>query len=195
MVNHEDVTRRLLDEGARIIAEQGPAGLSMRKLAAAVGTSTMAVYTRFGDKDRLLRAMYSDGFGRLGEGLSAVSRDSAESLLDLGRAYRSFALENRHLYGLMFGPVPPDFEPSADNIMTAEATYQALVDAVVVAVEHAIFVGDPARIARHLWTVVHGMVSLELSGKLPANSTDPSKVFDDALVLAALPFLVPTSED
>lgn len=171
-----------------MLAEQGPAGLSLRKLATAVGTSTMAVYTRFGDKDRLLTAMYVEGFARLGERLAAGSGMTADGLLELGRAYRSFALDNRHLYGLMFGPMPSDLTLSENSVITAEATHQALLDAVRVAVDNGVLAGDPSQIARHLWAVVHGMVSLELSGIMPSTPQAAGELFDDALVLAAAPF-------
>ncbi len=176
-----------------MLTEQGPAGLSLRKLAAAVGTSTMAVYTRFGDKDRLLTAMYAEGFARLGQRLAAGSGVSAEGLLELGRAYRSFALDNRHLYGLMFGSIPSELVLSEDSVGTAEATHQALLDAVTAAIENDVLAGDPSQIARHLWAVVHGMVSLELSGTMPGTTQSFAEIFDDALVLAAAPFAPDTA--
>jgi AcrR family transcriptional regulator len=73
-VNGDELTRQLIDEGARLLAEQGPAGLSLRKLAAAVGTSTMTVYTRFGGKEGLLAAMYREGFGALASECALLPR-------------------------------------------------------------------------------------------------------------------------
>lgn len=52
---------RLVDEAARLLVEHGPAGLSLRKVAAAAGVSTMPVYTLFGDKEGLLAAMHREG--------------------------------------------------------------------------------------------------------------------------------------
>lgn len=190
-VNQADVTRRMIDEAAQMLAEQGLAGLSLRKLAAAAGTSTMTVYTRFGDKNGLLTAMYVEGFTRLGDRLRVGSGLTPDELLELGRAYRSFALDNRHLYGLMFGPIPSELALSDRSVSTAEATHQALLDAVVMAVGNGVLVGDPPQIARHLWAVVHGMVSLELSGTMPSTPQPPAELFDDALTLAAAPFWPP----
>ncbi|MDT7537450.1 MAG: hypothetical protein QOI82_1035, partial [Actinomycetota bacterium] len=53
-----DLAERLVDEAGRILSTDGAAALSLRRLATATGTSTMAVYTRFGDKQGLLAAMY-----------------------------------------------------------------------------------------------------------------------------------------
>jgi AcrR family transcriptional regulator len=73
----------MIDEGARSRAEQGPGGLSLRKLATVCGTSTMAVYTRCGDKPRLLAAMHREDFRRLGDQLQvAEAADDPLASLD-----------------------------------------------------------------------------------------------------------------
>lgn len=188
-VKVDDLTRRMIDEGARMLVEQGPGGLSLRKLAAVCGTSTMAVYTRFGDKPRLLAAMHREGFRRLGDQMQVEAEDPLDLLCELGRAYRVAALANPHLYGLMFGVVPPGFEPSEDDEREAAGTYDALVDGVREGIDAGALVGDPERIALHLWVVAHGMTSLELSGHLPVGADDAAATYDEALVLAATPFL------
>ena len=60
-----DVRRRLLEVAAHVVREQGAPALSARKLAAASGTSTMALYTHFGGMPGLVRAMVAEGFRRL----------------------------------------------------------------------------------------------------------------------------------
>jgi AcrR family transcriptional regulator len=186
-VNGDGLTRRLIDEGARLLAEQGPAGLSLRKLAAAVGTSTMAVYTRFGDKQGLLAAMYAEGFRRLGERIRTATAVTADALT-LGHAYRQAALESPHLYALMFGPPPPDLEPSEEAEKAAAATFAPLVEAVRAAVERGGLIGDPQEMSVYFWAVAHGMISLELSGRLPATPEDAARRYDHALRRAAVPF-------
>src|SRR4051812_50122740 len=78
----EDVAARLVDEAGRILSSDGAAALSLRRLATATGTSTMAVYTRFGDKQGLLAAVYRAGFVRLGEAMTAA----VEAVADPGNA-------------------------------------------------------------------------------------------------------------
>lgn len=189
----DDLPGRLVDCAAQLLAERGMAGLSLRRLAVAAGTSTMAVYTRFGDKQRLLAAMRREGFRRLGDRLTAAAgaptADADDALLELGRAYRSAALAAPQLYGLMFGPLPPGFDLSAEDDQAAGATFGSLVDAVHTAVTTGDLHGDPHRIAAHLWVVAHGMISLELSGQLPYPPEDATRAYDQALFLAAQPFL------
>jgi len=179
----------MIDEGARLLAEQGPAGLSLRRLAAACGTSTMAVYTRFGDKPRLLAAMHREGFARLGDRLRVTGDDPLTTLAELGRSYRLAALDSRHLYGLMFGTLPPEVTLDEEDGKAAAATYTPLVERVREAVIAGILVGDPDRIALHLWVVAHGMVSLELSGQLALSADEAARAYDEALAYAVAPFL------
>ena len=185
------LTRQLMDEAGRLLAESGPAGLSLRRLAEAVGTSTMTVYTRFGNKQGLLSAMHREGFRRLGSALAeaAEETDPASALLATGRAYRRAALEGAALYGLMFGSPVEGLELSPEDEEAAAATYQPLVEAVRRCCDGGVLTGNPERIARHLWTVAHGAVSLELAGRLPALGQPPEEAYDDALAAAAAPFL------
>ncbi|GAA3219080.1 TetR/AcrR family transcriptional regulator [Dactylosporangium siamense] len=182
---------RLVDEAARLLVEHGPAGLSLRKVAAAAGVSTMPVYTLFGDKEGLLAAMHREGFRRLGAALAAVpaTAEPLADLIELGLAYRRAALSSPHLYGLMFGRTVPQFQPSGADREAADATYQPLVDAVARCQAAGVFGGgDPRRVALHLWAVSHGMVNLELNGQLPELGS-AEDLYLEALGYAGLPFL------
>lgn len=183
---------RLVDEAGKVLTDEGLGGLSLRRVAARAGTSTMAVYTRFGDKDGLLAAMHAEGFRRLGRALQdASARSGGEplgALAEMGLAYRRAALDSRHLYSLMFGEAAPGFIPGQDGLAIADAAYEPLVSGVRSALDAgALAGGDPERIALYLWAVSHGFVSLEIAGKLDTASAEAA--YRDALVLAATPFL------
>jgi AcrR family transcriptional regulator len=182
----------LVDVAARLLAEDGPAGLSLRRVAAEAGTSTMAVYTRFGDKRRLLAAMHREGFRRLGQALRDVPQtdDPVADLLAMGLAYRDSALAGRHLYVLMFGRPLPDFSPDEEGQAVARAAYEPLLDAVRrCQAAGAMAEHDAERVALHLWSTSHGMVSLELNDQLPPSSSSPAELYEQALAYAGLPFL------
>jgi AcrR family transcriptional regulator len=186
-----ELTGRLVDEGARILVNEGLAALSLRRLATAAGVSTMPVYTLFGDKQGLLAAMHGEGFRRLGAALRSVPADDDPMayLARLGLAYRQSALDSPHLYGLMFGHLVPGLRLDAEGEAVADAAYRPLVDAVGRAQDAgALIGGDPERIALHLWAVSHGMVSLELNGQLPPIGA-AEDLYATALMNAALPFL------
>jgi AcrR family transcriptional regulator len=187
------VATRLVDEAGRILSAEGASALTLRRLASASGTSTMAVYTLFGDKQGLLAAMYREGFQRLGTALREVPRrgtDPLSALAEMGRTYRRTALANPHLYDLMFGRPVPSFAPDAETQAIADAAYRPLVEGVQRCLDDGQLTGGTAeRIARHLWAVSHGMVSLELAGHLPADAEESDAAYDDALALSSVPFL------
>src|SRR3954469_16213696 len=91
VAKHVDLAARLVDEAGRILSADGAAALSLRRLAAATGTSTMAVYTLFGDQQGLIAGMYRAGFERLGATMTAAigaDDDPLTALANLGFAYR-----------------------------------------------------------------------------------------------------------
>ncbi|MDX6200305.1 MAG: hypothetical protein QOJ79_3456 [Actinomycetota bacterium] len=191
-----DLAERLVDEAGRILSAEGAAALTLRRLASATGTSTMAVYTRFGDKQGLLAAMYRAGFERLGQAMTAAVEgidDPLVAMAELGLAYRRAALANPHLYDLMFGRPVASFEPDPEVKQIAEASYRPLVDAVQRCIDaEAMVPGDAERVASFLWAVTHGMVSLELAGQLPGGAAERDASYIDALVLSSVPFLAPS---
>ncbi|MFF0224514.1 TetR/AcrR family transcriptional regulator [Streptomyces sp. NPDC004629] len=101
--------RRLLDEAARVLAEEGPGALSARRLVRAVGASTMAVYTHFGSMPELVREVMKEGvdrfLARVREVPPAVAPDAdpVRELAGLCRAYQDFARAEPHVYAVLFG--------------------------------------------------------------------------------------------
>ena len=186
----QDLAARLVDEAGRILATEGVAALTLRRLADRSGTSTMAVYTLFGDKNGLLTAMHNEGFARLGAAMEQAAAqafdDPLSALAALGTAYRDTAVANPHLYNLMFGGAVPGFLPDPDSQAAADATFTPLVDAVQRCLDANVLAGaDAQTIATYLWAVSHGVVSLAISGKL---MVDAEKAYGDAMVYSVLPF-------
>jgi AcrR family transcriptional regulator len=193
-----DLATRLVDEAGRILSAEGAGALTLRRLATASGTSTMAVYTLFGDKQGLVAAMYRAGFDRLAAASRAAmltSDDPLTALAQLGVAYRQTALDNPHLYDLMFGRPVATFVPDDEATAVADAAYAPLVEGVQRCLDTGALVGgDAERIALYLWAVSHGFVSLELAGMFDElGEQGRSAAYTDALVLSSVPFLPPST--
>jgi len=162
--SRDDTRRALLDAAHDLLATEGPGSLTVRRIAAAAGMSTMNVYSRFGGKDGVLDELFTDGFRRLGEAMGG-DPDGDDPLADLyrcSRTYRRFARENPTYYSLMFDRVVPDFTPSDAAQAVALATLQQVQRRVERAIAAgAIRDGDSFSIACALWACEHGLVSLE----------------------------------
>ncbi|MGH3837642.1 MAG: TetR-like C-terminal domain-containing protein [Pseudonocardiaceae bacterium] len=182
---HDDSLRiRLLDTAGELLTSEGPDALSLRRLAAAAGTSTSAVYALFGGKPGLLRALFVEAFTRFAAHLDTVtpSDDPLADLLAIGRTYRASALDDPHLYAVMFGSPVPGFEPTPQDYAHAEATFTPVLDTVRRAVAAELLRDeDPGLIATALWANVHGLVSLELRCAMPAGAVPPGELFEAAI--------------
>lgn len=160
----------LVEAAAHILAEDGAAALSTRRLAAAVGTSTMAVYTHFGGMDDLVRAMVHEGFARLNKRMTAVgtSADPVADVVALGLAYRRNATENAHMYAVMFGSSGlGGFALTNEDRQHGRYTLEILVEAVTRCMSSGRFRPDDAQVVAHqMWLAVHGLATLEMGGYL-----------------------------
>lgn len=157
----------LSETAARLLASEGPAALTTRRLAREVGTSTTAVYTHFGSKEEIVRGMVAEGFARLDRRLRRLRRtdDPVTDVAAMGWAYRRNALTNPHLYSAMFGRTMLDYEPGPTDRAGGLATLQHLIDAVATCAEAGrITMGEPWESGVGLWVVMHGAVSLEVNG-------------------------------
>ena len=186
----QDLRDRLVAAGLEILRLRGPADLTMRRIAEAAGTSTMGVYTRFGGRAEILTAIYRHGFVLLWEALDAVglADDPTQHILDLGLAYRRFALANRALYALLFERPVPDFDPTPEARREAlSTTFGPLVAAVCrLDAPDSLPARDPERAAYLVWCTLHGIVSIELtcSGRspLPGWFLDTTEIGEQVLV-------------
>jgi AcrR family transcriptional regulator len=163
-----DPRRRLIEEAARLLGEEGPSALSTRRLAREAGTSTMAVYTHFGGMGPLVSEVAAEGFRRLIARVDEVrpSDDPIDDLRRMAGAYRANALDNRYLYVVMFGSAPlGGYRLEAGSVAAGAEAFAQLRDAVERAMtEGALRTGDPAAVAGQFWSALHGYVMLELAG-------------------------------
>ncbi len=179
LCNHVKVSPRQIDPAvkpalieisARLLDEEGPRALTTRRIATEAGTSTMAVYTNFGGMSGLLKEMVYEGFARLQQYFAGVARtdDPVADLADLGRAYRSNAISNPHLYAVMFGGSSlAGFELSEKDRQHGRYNLVEVVECVGRCVDSGRFrQADAIQVAHQMWISIHGLVNLELGDYL-----------------------------
>jgi AcrR family transcriptional regulator len=186
-----DVAARLIDAAARVLAEEGHAAVTARRLASEIGASTMAVYTHFGSMEDVLVHVWREGFARFGAALDgpATTDDPVADWLAQGWAYRRFALENRHLYRVMFGGVVRvRFDDPADQAAAA-ATFTSLLARLQRAVDAGrLAIADVALAGQVVWSTVHGQVMIELDGYGVPLGHDAVTVYGECMRRLALGF-------
>ncbi len=157
----------LMKAAANLLASEGPEALTVRRIAATAGCSTMGLYSRFGGKDGVVERLWLDGFSRLRAAVEAlpVTDDPLHDLEQIGVTYRRWALDNATTYGIMFNRSVPDFAPSAEAMEVSIGTFFLVVDAVRRAQANGHFPeAEPEDIAQVIWAMAHGSVSLEIAG-------------------------------
>jgi len=117
---------KLIEAGVELLERDGVQSLSARKFAAKLGTSTMAVYTHFGNMAGLLDAVGSEALSRFADSLAQDPQtdDPVADFLAMGLAYHQFALSNPQRYQLIFGTATPHslLEVRTDVTVTGSPT-------------------------------------------------------------------------
>ena len=178
----DDQSKAILEAASRILSAEGADALTVRRIAAEAGCSTMGLYSRFGGKEGVIDELYVEGFRQLCDGMSAMPKtgDPVVDLRACARAYRQTALTNATHYMVMFGGAVPGFVPSDESHDLAHAAFDGLVAKVARCTDAGLFDGTPEQIAELLWGAMHGLVMLELVGINPAMS-DAAVRFDRML--------------
>lgn len=130
---HQQVLRRgILDDASNLLMQEGPAALSMRKIATLVGCSTMMLYTSFGNKQGLIDQLYLRGFELLRQALESVSHPGVplDYIWELCHAYQQFAMENSTYYAIMFANPIPEYAPPEASRQLGEKSLALLAQAV-----------------------------------------------------------------
>ena len=167
------VRTALIDAAARLLAAEGPAALSTRRLAAEVGTSTMRIYTHFGSMSDLHAAVRREGFSRLvaavGAAAAADADDPVAGLVAGCAAYLRVVQEQPELYRAMFNHRPPVGDDAGSDLF--ELLRQRLDEC---AQQGRFLDADPATDAvwaGEIWAALHGIAVLALAGALARETT------------------------
>ena len=142
--------------GRRLLEEEGPEALTMRRLAERLDIRAPSLYKHLSGKAALEAAIIATGLEESAAALQAALDGAPDPLPALTAAYRGFALAHPHLYRLMHdGPLPRAQLPPGLEDRAAAPVLRVT--------------GSRAR-ARALWAFAHGMVMLELDHRFPPDA-------------------------
>jgi len=159
---------RILDAASRALAEGGAGEVTVRRVADEAGTTTRAIYSLFGGKEGLLKALFHDAAELMTRRHEEVPPhdDPVEEFLALSNGYRRAALERPYSYGLLMTGVP-GFTPDGDDRALLFRSFRRVLEALDRFGTAGKLGGrDPLLVGRELWGLVHGLSSLELRGML-----------------------------
>lgn len=154
--HHGDLRRALIEEGTAILAETGPAGLSLREVARRLGVSHNAPYRHFATREALLAAIAAAGYDALAEQTDKAAGDMTAR----GLAYIGFALKHPAIFRLMFSDLI-DRSAFPDLAAAAERSLERASRAIGAAY------GSEPEAVMAAWSFVHGLAQLLLDGQPP----------------------------
>jgi AcrR family transcriptional regulator len=191
---HNQATGDALLEAAELTVQAaGLDGLSVRRLAADVGTTTRAVYSLFGSKDGLLVALGNRAFAMLGAAIAErpATADPVADLVEAGVfVFRCFALGHPTLFRI---GVQQTVGPPALPGELAGAAMQAFagLESRVHRVKAAGLLGS--RSAREAACQFHalceGLAAVELRGQMTPGEEE--RIWLDALAALVDGFAIP----
>jgi AcrR family transcriptional regulator len=151
--HHGDLQRVLIEAALPLIAERGPAAVSLRDLARAAGVSHAAPAHHFKDKAGLFTAIAVQGQELLADAMRAAL---ADGLLDVGVSYVRFAAEHPSHFEVMYRP--DLYHRDDPALLAAQARTRELLRAGVP--------GGDADVMLAAWSLAHGFATLRRTGNL-----------------------------
>jgi len=161
---HAERQALILRETRALAREAGWGAVTMRAVAERSGLTAPSVYEQFAGKDALLAAVAAAGFAEMA---TALRTDAGGGLRRCAQRYWRVAESEPALYELMFHrPLTLRFA-SATTPPELHDGFAALASHVVVAARDlGVTLADPDTATEAWWSMLHGTVSLLLSGRL-----------------------------
>ncbi len=167
-------TKKHIEQTAiRLFEQGGLKAVSMRKVAAEIGITPMAIYNHFKSLEDLLLFIYERGVLKLAGSIrtSMKTRKSADKKLEaLIKSYVRFGFKNPHYYNLLFGTefIQKYLWDSPPRSLMMVGFWSRLTEAVENCQREGFI--PPERntqeVASHLWTTMHGYTMFLIIGRL-----------------------------
>ncbi|MDY7538302.1 TetR/AcrR family transcriptional regulator [Undibacterium sp. RTI2.1] len=166
--HHKDLRRSLIDQALTTLTAGGSQAISLRNLAREIGVSHSAPLRHFPTREALLAELAVFGFEQLTEAMEVAkkkpnSKNMGDALKNVGIAYVRFAIQQPHLFRLMFTADRVDSTRYEQLRQAGDQCKAVMVDLVVLAVGSGDLVASSTEmLALSCWAMVHGLASLAI---------------------------------
>lgn len=183
--SREQQREMALDAANALIAAEGLAGFSMRKVAQAMGYTVGNLYLLFSNQDDLLAEVSlrtADAMHAYLETQAAKGKTPLDRLQAISYGYIAFAQKHSFSWRLMFEHRLP---PEQWNHPGLDAKQKALFEFVESHLEPLLPDASPKELraaATALWSSVHGLCVLASTGKLNWSGLKDARPLSDLIV-------------
>ncbi len=158
--------RQLITDTARKLAEdEGWDAVTTRRLSTEIEYSQPVLYKHFSSMDGIVAAVAVQGFGELADALSAArggATDGRDALARVAHAFIGFAHDNPALFDAMFTRATTLRFATPETPAELNAAFAELRAAVDLVAGNR----DTDTLAEVVWAALHGLVTLDRSGRL-----------------------------
>jgi AcrR family transcriptional regulator len=166
----DQATEERIAETALQLLEAGVEdGVSMRRVAAAVGITPMAIYHHFADRKALLNFVVDREFTKYSESIQAAPRRGTYEfqILTCMDAYIDYAFAHPRIFDYVFAEPRPGARRFPEDFRARRSpTLNPVADLLQKAIEAGYLKQDDVwEVAMELWAHTHGYISLYRGGR------------------------------
>lgn len=180
----QELKEQIIVCSREIVEKEGWASLSIRKIADAIEYSVPVIYKHFENKEAISAYFVKEGFIQLLESINQEidpQENIATKIKQLSVGYWLFAAKYPKHYEIMFGLGIPTCEKTneSEEIKRVSNLMLSLID-------EAIKVSGKKDLDRYLklktlWSILHGIVAMDLLALSSKENICPSAVLADAI--------------
>jgi AcrR family transcriptional regulator len=160
---------RIADTALKLLEAGGEDGVSMRRVATAVGITPMAIYHHFADRKTLLNFVVDREFTKYSESLQASPRRGTyeSQILTCMDAYIDYAFAHPRIFDYVFAEPRPGARRFPEDFRARRSpTLNPVADLLQKAMEAGYLKQDDVwELAMELWAHTHGYVALYRGGR------------------------------
>ncbi|RAO78311.1 TetR/AcrR family transcriptional regulator [Dyella jiangningensis] len=161
-------SEKILKATRTLIENEGAPAVSIRRIAAEVGITPMAIYRHFEDLAAIMRAVNNQLAHEVATAwaTSGLSEGIKREYAPLGY-YLDYALAHPHLFDYVFGARQPHARRYPEDFRDRQSpAFNVMVDSLAAGIRDGLLAkGDPYDYAMSLWAHAHGLVSLYRAGR------------------------------
>jgi AcrR family transcriptional regulator len=160
---------RIAETALELLEAGGEDGVSMRRVAAAVGITPMAIYHHFADRRALLNFVVDREFTKYSESLQATPRRGTyeSQILTCMDAYIDYAFAHPRIFDYVFAEPRPGARRFPEDFRARRSpTLNPVADLLQKAMEAGYLKQDDVwELAMEFWAHTHGYISLYRGGR------------------------------
>jgi AcrR family transcriptional regulator len=183
----EEMRKLILSAAQKLFLANGYEKVSVRNIADEIEYSPATIYLYFKDKNELLFALHQRGFVQMVEEFRPILTiaDPFEKLVEMGRSYIRFAVENPELFDLMFIMTAPIDTLDKKDWVEGDQAFGLLMQVVQECMDTGVFRKHSVESASMMiWSAIHGYTALFLRKRMHMfPESDRQLIMDDAFNL------------